>query len=84
MTARKSRSAWQNLLIAIAATVSLVGGYYLGNLASNKKVELKTATLIPEPRPLQDFNLVDFNQQAFTLEQLKGMEPDIFWLHQLP
>lgn len=79
MTAKKPRSAWQNLLIAIAATVSLVGGYYLGNLASNKKVELKTATVIPDPRPLQDFTLVDFNQEAFTLEQLKGQWSLIFF-----
>lgn len=73
MTARKPRSAVQNVLIAIAAVASLVGGYYLGNLASNKKpAEFKTATLIPDPRPLQDFQLIDFNQKSFTLENLKG------------
>lgn len=71
MSKRKPRSAWQNLLIAIAATVSLVGGYYLGNLASNNKIEFKTATVLPDPRPLDDFKLVDFNQQPFTLDSLK-------------
>lgn len=69
---RKSRSAWQNLFIAVAATVALVSGYYLGNLASGKKPELQTATLIPEPRPLQDFSLIDGNGEAFTLDSLKG------------
>jgi protein SCO1/2 len=72
MSERKPRSAWQNLLIAFAATVSLVGGYYLGNLASPKQPELNTATLIPDPRPLEDFRLIDANGQPFTLDNLKG------------
>ncbi len=35
--ARKPRSAWQNLLIAVAAMLALFAGYYLGNMASGKK-----------------------------------------------
>ena len=72
MKARTPRSPWQNLLIAVAAALSLVGGYYLGNLASGKKPEFRTATLIPDPRPLQDFSLVDFNGVPFTLENFKN------------
>ena len=79
MTASKSRSPWQNLLIAVAAALALVGGYYLGNLASGKKPELKTATLIPDPRPLQDFRLTDFNLEPFTLENLKGQWNLVFF-----
>ena len=77
--AGSKRSPWQNLLIAIAATVSLVGGYYLGNLASSKKLELKTATVLPEPRTISEFNLIDFNGEAFTLDHLKGKWNMIFF-----
>lgn len=70
--ARKPRSAWQNLLIAVAAMLALVAGYYLGNIASGKKPELKTATVLPQPKALEDFSLVDKNNQPLTLDSLKG------------
>lgn len=77
--AGSKRSPWQNLLIAVAATLSLVVGYYLGNMASSKKPELKAATVLPEPRAIQDFNLIDFNGEAFTLDRLKGKWSMIFF-----
>ena len=69
---RKPRSAWQNLLIAVAAMLALVSGYYLGNMASGKKPEFKTATVLPKPKALNDFNLTDKNGQPMSLETLKG------------
>ncbi len=72
MSQASSRSASQNLIIAIAATLALVGGYFLGNMASGTKPELKFASLIPDPRPINDFSLVDYNNAPFTLENFKG------------
>jgi protein SCO1/2 len=77
--AKRGRSPWQNLLLAIAATASLVAGYYLGNIASGKKPETQVATLIPEPRQISDFSLVDFNNAPFTLDNLKGKWSLIFF-----
>ncbi len=77
--AKRGRSTWQNLLLAIAAAASLLGGYYLGNIASGKKPETQVATVIPEPRQVKDFNLVDFNNQPFTLENVKGKWSLIFF-----
>ncbi|MGD2117624.1 MAG: SCO family protein [Chromatiales bacterium] len=71
MSARK-RSPLQNLIIAAAAVAALLGGYYLGNLASNKQLEFKTATLLPEPKALQDFKLIDYDKEPFNLDRLKG------------
>jgi len=71
-TPRKPRSAGQNLLIAIAAMLALVAGYYMGNIASGKKPELQTATVLPEPRALSDFSLVDKYSKPMGLAQLKG------------
>lgn len=68
----KPRSAAHSLIIAIAATIALVGGYYLGNMATGKKPELEVATLIPDPRPIEDFALIDYNNTPFTLDNLKG------------
>jgi protein SCO1/2 len=79
MTETKPRSAAQNLIIAVAAAMALVGGYFLGNMASGKKAELKIATLIPDPRPINDFSLVDYNNQTFTLDNFKGRWSLVFF-----
>ena len=79
MTETKPRSSAQNLIIAIAATLALVGGYFLGNMASGKKPELKIATLIPDPRPINDFSLVDYNNQPFTLDNSKEQWSLVFF-----
>jgi len=62
----------QNLVIAIAAIASLLVGYYLGNLATDKVPELQAATLLPDAKPIGDFELVDFDNQPFTLDGFKG------------
>lgn len=79
MTTRKPRSALQNLVLAVAAALSLLGGYYLGNMASGKKPELQAATVIPEPREIADFSLVDSNNEVFNLDSLKGKWSLIFF-----
>ena len=79
MTEAKPRSAAQNLIIAVAATLALVGGYFLGNMATGKKPELKIATLIPDPRPINDFSLFDYNNQPFTLDNFKGRWSLVFF-----
>jgi len=63
----------QNFIIAVAAAISLLGGYYLGNIASkNPKQELKVATLLPAPKALSNFNLIDFNNKPFSNNNLKN------------
>ena len=79
MTETKTRSATQNLIIAVAAALALIGGYFLGNMASGKKPELKIATLIPDPRPINNFSLVDYNNQPFTLDNFKGQWSLVFF-----
>ena len=76
---KRKRSPWQNLMLAIAATAALLGGYFLGNIASDKKPPTEVATLIPEPRQVKDFQLVDFNNQPFTLDSVKGKWSLIFF-----
>ncbi len=79
MNTRSRRSPATNLILAIAAAISLLGGYYLGNMASGKNAEFRTATILPEAKVLKDFNLIDFDEQPFTLEKLKGHWSLIFF-----
>jgi len=76
---RKPRSAGQNLIIAISAMLALVAGYYLGNVASGKKPQLQTATVLPEPRTIKDFNLIDKNGGVFTLQNFEDKWNLIFF-----
>lgn len=78
---RKPRPAWQNLMIAIAAMLALVAGYYLGNLASGKKPQqqYKSATVLPDAKPLTDFSLTDKNGAPLTLDSLKNRWTLVFF-----
>lgn len=71
MRARKRRSPLGNLMLAVAASLALVGGYYVGNLASGKKAVLHYVSALPEPRPLNEFSLNDSNGQPFGADQFR-------------
>jgi len=51
----------------------------LGGCSPPKPPELQQATLLPSPKPIADFRLIDQNGEPFTLEDLKGHWTFVFF-----
>ena len=61
------------LLAALIAIVSALGGYALFRvLELRQQAELQTLLVLPEPRAIPAFTLVDQNGEAFGPERLEG------------
>jgi len=68
------------IMAGFVALLSAVAGVSLWKITQHRQ-QSSTAALIvlPEPRVIADFALVDHNQQAFTLESLRGRWSLIFF-----
>jgi protein SCO1/2 len=61
-------------LLVIAAVAALLLGLWVGQQrwTTPEPVVTRSATLLPQPRPLTDFALVDHHGEPFTLSRLQG------------
>jgi protein SCO1/2 len=75
-------------LVAVATVVALAIGVWLllqntgresATASATASATVQTATVLPEPRVLPEFQLVDHNNQPFTRESLKGRMSLLFF-----
>ncbi len=72
MRRRPSRTLAFKVVVLLLGGLMFYMGNYLGHLYQRERLEGLSATVLPEPRPTQPFNLVDQNGKPFTADDLKG------------
>jgi protein SCO1/2 len=61
------------VMVLLVALVSAVGGFSFWNLTQIRQQQANAALIVlPEPRAIADFALIDQNEQPFSLENLRG------------
>ena len=70
----KSRSLWAAAgLLAVAAAAGVwLGVILIDGTRGPAQEQMQSATLLPTPKPLAPFSLVDQDSRPFTLEDLRG------------
>ena len=73
MPKSSQRRTLSRALLLTAAVFIMMAGYYLGNqYATRQPFDPGSITLLPEPKPLPEFSLVDHSDEALTRESLEG------------
>jgi protein SCO1/2 len=77
MSSHKPNSRSSLLLIVIVAVISITAGVIINQVFLSQSRDSMTpggleATVLPRPRQIKPFNLVDHHNKPFTVESLKG------------
>ena len=59
-------------VLVLLAAATLLLGYYAGNQFSRQRYDPGSVTLLPQPRELAEFSLVDYDDAPFNRDSLKG------------
>jgi protein SCO1/2 len=71
------KGSW--LLWGVLAVSAAVAGFSVAHRSSSAVPQLTSGTWLPQPRPIEDFTLVDESGKPFTLNDLKGRPTLVFF-----
>jgi len=79
MPPRQPKSPFYRILLIGGALMALIFGYWFGNQLTKPDLQGLSATVLPTPRPLGAFELIDHNGERFTAANLAGHWSFVFF-----